>query len=415
MTQPVLQSIFRNWFHRCHQESNCLEPLCRLSGKSKGSVPEWNVAASLRSWQSFAWQITSYWAAPIWPSIFGFNAGRVSSKARCNRQRCWRPLESYIWYVDMAMVFLFSWMWFSHMRWPVRLVWWRSFAAHVPEISVMLMNQGEQFDTSNACACWDLCILSEFVCRLIQFWCSRHVRTHRLDLPSPPLMIYAYILYYIYMWFTLRVCDISYMTYFSCSAGLLAMAQVVPNSSQKDSSFVWQIAEGTGCWRTQNLWIHSFVRRCCWCLVLEAMFHQSCGACTGNIRQTLPSVCLCLVAYIVFAGHTIDCWPRLKLTQKQRDPRPLAAKTWRNSSWFVDPTWRGCLVVLGFMYKQWKFDQVEEFTTLHLIHLKVLEQWSRNNRIVLFLRPLFKDIRKAHTFRSLHPPVYSRLWLSTQI
>lgn len=82
------------------------------SGKAKGSVPEWNVAASLRSWQSFAWQITSYWAAPIWPSIFGFNAGRVSSKARCNRQRCWRPLESYIWYVDMAMVFLFSWMWF---------------------------------------------------------------------------------------------------------------------------------------------------------------------------------------------------------------------------------------------------------------------------------------------------------------
>ena len=164
--------------------------------------------------------------------------------------------------------------------------------------------------------------------------------------------IWIYIILYIYVIYKLRVCDISYMTYFSCSAGLLAMAQVVPNSSQKDSSFVWQIAEGTGCWRTQNLWIHSFVRRCCWCLVLEAMFHQSCGACTGNIRQTLPSVCLCLVAYIVFAGHTIDCWPRLKLTQKQRDPRPLAAKTWRNSSWFVDPTWRGCLVVLGFMYLQ---------------------------------------------------------------
>ena len=61
------------------------------------------------------------------------------------------------------------------------------------------------------------------------------------------------------------------------------------------------------------------------------------------------SVFVC-VAYILFAGHTIDCWPRLKVTQKQRDPRPLAItedewnaigyKRWRISSWFalfVDP------------------------------------------------------------------------------
>lgn len=124
------------------------------------------------------------------------------------------------------------------------------------------------------------------------------------------------------------------------------------------------------------------------------------------------------ISVFVFGCLHCVCRPYHRLLAKietdpeAKRPPPLGYKTWRIcyiSSWFVDSTWRGWLVIFGRMYKQWKFDQVEEFTTLHLTHLNGLEQWSRNDRMVLFLSPLFKDIRNAHIFRSLRSPVYSRL------